>query len=161
MGKILERGSLKTEVDRLKSEGKKIVFTNGCFDILHVGHVRYLKEARKLGDVLVLGLNSDSSVRSIKGENRPVVPEEERAEVIAELDCVDYVTLFGEDTPLALIECLRPDILVKGGDWAEENVVGRESVRRWGGRVAIIPQVEGKSTTNIIEKVLRVYRTGG
>ncbi len=159
MGKILDREKLRAEVERLRREGKKIVFTNGCFDILHVGHVRYLQAARDLGDVLVLALNSDSSVRSIKGEKRPVVPEGERAEVISALKCVDYVTLFGEDTPLALIELLKPDILVKGGDWAEEKVVGRESVRKWGGRVAIIPQVEGASTTNIIDKVLHTYKS--
>lgn len=157
MEKILSWEKLKKETDRLKDEGKRIVFTNGCFDILHVGHVRYLNEARKLGDALILALNSDASVRAIKGEQRPIVPENERAEVIAGLACVDYVTLFSEETPLLLIEYLRPDILVKGGDWSEQNVVGRESVRRWGGRVAIIPQVRGASTTNIVEKVLKVY----
>lgn len=157
MKKILSWEKLKQEVDRLKDEGKRVVFTNGCFDILHVGHVRYLQEARELGDVLILALNSDSSVRTIKGEKRPVVPEGERAEVIAGLACVDYVTLFNEETPLLLIEYLRPDILVKGGDWSEQNVVGRDSVMRWGGRVAIIPQVIGASTTNIVEKILKVY----
>jgi rfaE bifunctional protein nucleotidyltransferase chain/domain len=157
MEKILSWAKLKKETDRLKDKGKRIVFTNGCFDILHVGHVRYLNEARRLGDVLILALNSDSSVRAIKGEQRPVVPESERAEVIAGLACVDYVTLFSEETPLLLIEYLRPDVLVKGGDWSEQNVVGRESVMRWGGRVAIIPQVKGASTTNIVEKILKVY----
>lgn len=152
--------SLKKEVDRLKREGKKVVFTNGCFDILHVGHVRYLKEAGRLGDVLVLALNSDSSVRSIKGEKRPLNPEKERAEVAAALGCVDFVTLFSEETPLRLIEFLKPHILVKGGDWAEESVVGRESAKRWGGRVVIIPQVEGASTTHVVEKILKAYRRG-
>jgi rfaE bifunctional protein nucleotidyltransferase chain/domain len=137
-GKVLTREKLREEVDRLKAMGKKIVFTNGCFDILHVGHTRYLGEARKLGDVLVLALNSDSSVKTIKGEKRPLVPEAERAEVLASLRSVDYVTLFDEETPLRLIEFLRPDIIVKGGDWDEKNVVGRDSVGKWGGRVVII-----------------------
>jgi D-beta-D-heptose 7-phosphate kinase/D-beta-D-heptose 1-phosphate adenosyltransferase len=160
MNKISPRNELKAEVDRLKREGKKIVFTNGCFDILHAGHTRYLREARKLGDVLILALNSDSSVRSIKGPMRPIVPEAERAEVVAALESVDYVTVFDEMTPLELIEFLRPDVIVKGGDWAEKDIVGAESVRKWGGRVAIMPEIEGASTTNIIDKVLQVYRSG-
>ncbi len=144
----------------MKREGKKVVFTNGCFDILHAGHTRYLREARKLGDALILALNSDSSVRSIKGPMRPIVPEAERAEVVAALDSVDYVTVFDELTPLELIEFLRPDVIVKGGDWAEKDIVGAETVRKWGGRVAIMPEIEGASTTNIIDKVLQVYRSG-
>ena len=160
MNKITPRNELKSHVDRLRREGKKVVFTNGCFDILHAGHTRYLREARKLGDVLILALNSDSSVRSIKGPMRPIVPEAERAEVVAALDSVDYVTVFDELTPLELIEFLRPDVIVKGGDWAEKDIVGAESVRKWGGRVAIMPEIEGASTTNIIDKVLQVYRSG-
>ncbi len=160
MKKIYPRNELKAEVDRLKREGKKVIFTNGCFDILHAGHTRYLREAKKLGDVLILALNSDSSVRSIKGEKRPVVPETERAEVVASLASVDYVTIFGELTPLELIEYLQPDVIVKGGDWAEKDIVGAEAVRKWGGRVAIMPEIEGASTTNVIEKVLQVYGTG-
>ncbi len=160
MKKIYPRNELKAEVDRLKREGKKVIFTNGCFDILHAGHTRYLREAKKLGDVLILALNSDSSVRSIKGEKRPVVPETERAEVVASLASVDYVTIFGELTPLELIEYLQPDVIVKGGDWAEKDIVGAEAVARWGGRVAIMPEIEGASTTNVIEKVLHVYGTG-
>jgi rfaE bifunctional protein nucleotidyltransferase chain/domain len=160
MSKIIPRNELKAEVDRLKREGKKVVFTNGCFDILHAGHTRYLREARKLGDALILALNSDSSVRSIKGPMRPIVPEAERAEVVAALDSVDYVTVFDELTPLELIEFLRPDVIVKGGDWAEKDIVGAETVRKWGGRVAIMPEIEGASTTNIIDKVLQVYRSG-
>ena len=115
MNKISPRNELKATVDRLKREGKKVVFTNGCFDILHAGHTRYLREARKMGDALILALNSDSSVRSIKGPMRPIVPEAERAEVVASLDSVDYVTIFDELTPLELIEFLRPDVIVKGG----------------------------------------------
>ena len=159
MSKITPRNELKATVDRLKREGKKVVFTNGCFDILHAGHTRYLREARKLGDALILALNSDSSVRSLKGPMRPIVPEAERAEVVASLDSVDYVTVFDELTPLELIEFLRPDVIVKGGDWAEKDIVGAETVRKWGGRVAIMPEIEGASTTNIIDKVLQVYRS--
>jgi rfaE bifunctional protein nucleotidyltransferase chain/domain len=159
MSKITPRNELKAKIDRLKREGKKVVFTNGCFDILHAGHTRYLREARKLGDTLILALNSDSSVRSIKGPMRPIVPEAERAEVVAALDSVDYVTVFDELTPLELIEFLRPDVIVKGGDWAEKDIVGAEAVRKWGGRVAIMPEIEGASTTNIIDKVLQAYRS--
>ena len=158
MNKICPRNDLKAEVDRLKKQGKKVIFTNGCFDILHAGHTRYLREARKLGDALILGLNSDSSVRAIKGEKRPIVPQDERAEVLAALSSVDYVTVFDEETPLALIEFLQPDVIVKGGDWAEKDIVGADSVRKWGGRVAIMPELEGASTTNIIDRVLQVYR---
>jgi len=159
MSKITPRNELKAKIDRLKREGKKVVFTNGCFDILHAGHTRYLREARKLGDTLILALNSDSSVRSIKGPMRPIVPEAERAEVVAALDSVDYVTVFDELTPLELIEFLRPDVIVKGGDWAEKDIVGAEAVRKWGGRVAIMPEIEGASTTNIIDKVLQAFRS--
>jgi D-beta-D-heptose 7-phosphate kinase/D-beta-D-heptose 1-phosphate adenosyltransferase len=157
MQKILSREALKKEVERLRGEGRKIVFTNGCFDILHVGHVRYLREARKAGDVLILALNSDASVRAIKGDRRPLVPEGERADVAASLASVDYVTLFDELTPLEIIEYLRPDVIVKGGDWAEENVVGRDAVRKWGGSVLIIPETPGASTTNIVEKIISIY----
>ena len=132
MNKIVTWEALKEQVERMRGEGKKIAFTNGCFDILHVGHVQYLREARKTGDLLILGLNSDASVRAIKGEKRPLVPQGERAEVVASLDVVDYVTLFDDPTPLRLIEYLRPDVLVKGGDWNEESVVGGNAVRSWG-----------------------------
>jgi D-beta-D-heptose 7-phosphate kinase/D-beta-D-heptose 1-phosphate adenosyltransferase len=159
MKKILERDVLKTILDKLKNEGAKIAFTNGCFDILHVGHVRYLQEAKKTADILVLALNSDSSVRSIKGEKRPLVPEEERAEVLAALECIDFITIFPELTPLELICYLKPDLLIKGGDWPEEKVVGRDEIRQWGGQVAIIPEVAGKSTTNIVEKIISAYRS--
>jgi D-beta-D-heptose 7-phosphate kinase/D-beta-D-heptose 1-phosphate adenosyltransferase len=157
MNKILERNALKDKLEELRKKGKKIAFTNGCFDILHVGHVRYLREAKKTADVLVLALNSDSSVRSIKGEKRPLMNEKERAEILAALECIDFVTIFQELTPLELINYLKPDILIKGGDWPEEKVVGREEIKKWGGRVAIIPEVEGKSTTNIVEKIKKLY----
>jgi len=157
MNKILERETLQKKLDALRKKGKKIAFTNGCFDILHVGHVRYLREAKKTADVLVLALNSDSSVRSIKGEKRPLMTEKERAEILAALEFVDFVTIFPELTPLELINYLKPDVLIKGGDWPEEKVVGREEVKKWGGKVAIIPEVEGKSTTNVVEKIRKLY----
>ncbi|SEM34555.1 rfaE bifunctional protein, domain II [Syntrophus gentianae] len=157
MGKILDWENLKRTLDELRREGKKIAFTNGCFDILHVGHTRYLRQAREKGDVLVLALNSDASVRKIKGEKRPLIPEDERADLLSCLEFVDYVTIFDETTPLKLILYLKPDVLIKGGDWAEDQVVGREEVRSWGGSVAIIPEIPGASTTNIVEKILMVY----
>jgi len=158
MQKILSRKELRTALDGLRSNGKKIVFTNGCFDILHVGHVQYLQEAKKLGDILVLGLNSDSSVRTLKGEKRPLVPEDERAIVLAALESVDFVTIFDESTPLELIEYLQPDFLVKGGDRAVEEIAGAEAIKKWGGRVVIAPLTEGRSTTNVVEKILQLYQ---
>jgi len=160
MNKVLSREALRKELDRLREEGKRIAFTNGCFDILHVGHVRYLREAKKTADILVLALNSDSSVRAIKGEKRPLIPQGERAEILAGLASIDYITIFDESTPLELIKYLKPDILIKGGDWTEESIVGRCEVRSWGGRVVVVPEVEGASTTNIVEKVLKVYGPG-
>jgi D-beta-D-heptose 7-phosphate kinase/D-beta-D-heptose 1-phosphate adenosyltransferase len=166
MNKILSRNDLRERVAQLKGEGKRIVFTNGCFDILHIGHVRYLEEAKGLGDILVLGLNSDASVRSIKGPLRPVVPQDERAYIMASLEVVDYVTIFDEETPLTLIEDIAPDILVKGGDWTPDTVVGRETVAQQGGRVVIIPQISesstgtAASTTGVIDRILRTYGGG-
>jgi rfaE bifunctional protein nucleotidyltransferase chain/domain len=157
MNKILERNVLKNKLEQLRKEGKKIAFTNGCFDILHVGHIRYLREAKNTADVLVLALNSDSSVRAIKGEKRPLMSAEERAEILAALECIDFITIFQELTPLELINYLKPDILIKGGNWPEEKVVGRKEIKKWGGRVAIIPEIEGKSTTNIVEKIKKMY----
>ncbi len=157
MNKILTRDVLQKKLEALRKQGKKIAFTNGCFDILHIGHVRYLREAKKAADVLVLALNSDASVRSIKGEKRPLVNEKERAEVLAALEFIDFVTIFPELTPLELIKYLKPDVLIKGGDWPEDKVVGREEIKQWGGRVAIIPEVKGKSTTNIVEKIKNTY----
>ncbi|MCX5850844.1 MAG: D-glycero-beta-D-manno-heptose 1-phosphate adenylyltransferase [Deltaproteobacteria bacterium] len=161
MKHILTRQTLKRKVDVHRKQGRAIVFTNGCFDVLHAGHVRYLAEAKKRGDILVLGLNSDRSVRLLKGRGRPIVPEGERALVMASLKSVDYVTIFDEETPLALIELLQPDIIVKGGDWAGKDVVGGASVKQWGGRVVIIPYVPGLSTTNIIKKILSTRKKGG
>jgi rfaE bifunctional protein nucleotidyltransferase chain/domain len=155
MSKVAGRNALKETVDGLKALGKKIVFTNGCFDLIHVGHVRYLREAKALGDVLVVGLNSDDSVRRLK-PNRPVIPEAERAEVLAALEMVDYVTLFHEDTPYELISLLRPDVLVKGGDWKKEDIVGADIVPD----VRSLPYVDNISTTGIIERILALPRSG-
>ncbi|MCX5750061.1 MAG: D-glycero-beta-D-manno-heptose-7-phosphate kinase [Candidatus Saganbacteria bacterium] len=153
--KIKSREELKNLIPKLKTQGKKIVFTNGCFDILHLGHIRYLKEAKKLGNILVIGLNSDSSVRKIKGAPRPYVGEEERAEILAALECVDYVTVFEEPTPKELISIVKPDIHVKGGDYRVEQLVEAETVQAHGGRVVVVSQTKGKSTTSLIEKILR------
>jgi D-beta-D-heptose 7-phosphate kinase/D-beta-D-heptose 1-phosphate adenosyltransferase len=138
---------------RVKNTNKKIVFTNGCFDILHVGHKRYLQEAARLGDILIVGVNSDASVKRLKGPSRPVNPEQDRMEILSALGFVDYVVLFDEDTPYELIKTIQPDILVKGGDYSIENVVGRDIVEARGGRVELIQFVEGKSTSNIINKI--------
>ena len=155
MGQILERQPLVRERARLRSEGKRVVFTNGCFDLLHPGHVRYLAQARALGDALVVALNSDRSVRTLKGPGRPVMNESERAEVIAALSAVDYVTIFDEETPRGLIAALLPDVLVKGGDWPLDQIVGREEVEAAGGTVFSLPYIEGSSTTDLIERILR------
>lgn len=140
---------------RVRLAGKTLVFTNGVFDLLHPGHVRYLQQARALGDVLIMGVNSDASVRRNKGPARPITPEAERAEVLAALECVDAVTVFDEDTPLAIITALQPDILVKGADWAHDAIVGREVVEARGGRVERIPVEHGHSTTSIVAKIRR------
>jgi rfaE bifunctional protein nucleotidyltransferase chain/domain len=139
---------------RMRELGQKVVFTNGCFDILHVGHVRYLNAARTLGDALVVGINSDRSVREIKGESRPVIPEAERAEVLAALACVDAVCIFDDPTPKQVIDAIVPDVLVKGADWGIEHIVGRDTVEKAGGVVLNVPLVEGSSTTDIIHRVV-------
>jgi D-beta-D-heptose 7-phosphate kinase/D-beta-D-heptose 1-phosphate adenosyltransferase len=155
--KIKERKELTRIIKDLKAKGKRIVFTNGCFDLLHIGHVRYLEKARALGDILVVGVNSDSSVRMIKGPQRPVLPEEERTEILSGLGCVDYITIFNEVDPLKLITSLHPNVLVKGGNWTKEEIVGREAVERLRGKVVIIPFVQGVSTSNLIETILKRY----
>jgi D-beta-D-heptose 7-phosphate kinase/D-beta-D-heptose 1-phosphate adenosyltransferase len=156
-GKIFDRQSLYENL-QVNRQGKQVVFTNGCFDLLHVGHVKYLQKSRALGDLLIIGLNSDRSVRQLKGAGRPLISEEERAHILAALDCVDYVTIFDEETPLELIRLLTPDILVKGGDYSLDGVVGREEVEAHGGRVELVQFVDGKSTTNMIEKILSQYK---
>jgi D-beta-D-heptose 7-phosphate kinase/D-beta-D-heptose 1-phosphate adenosyltransferase len=146
--KVLSRSELKERIDALGAAGKRIVFTNGCFDLIHVGHTRYLAQARALGDVLVVGVNSDNSVARLK-PGRPVVTESERAEVLASLEVVDYVTVFAEDTPYELIKLIRPHVLVKGGDWLKEDIVGADIVPE----VHSLPYVSGASTTALIERI--------
>src|SRR4051812_4150396 len=137
----------------LRAEGRRLVFTNGCFDLLHVGHVRYLAEARRLGDALLVAINSDASVRALKGAGRPILGESERAEILAALSSVDFVTVFDDESPRSLISAVLPDVLVKGGDYQPDEIHGREEVERAGGRVLSLPFVEGASTTGIIERV--------
>jgi len=156
--KIKKRDDLRRIIQDLKANGKRIIFTNGCFDLLHIGHVRYLEEAKSLGDILVVGVNSDASVRGLKGPNRPILPEEERAEILSGLGCVDYVTIFDEPTPFNLISLLLPHVLVKGGDWTKEETVGWETVERTGGEVVILSFVEGASTSHLIETILKRFQ---
>ena len=154
VSKIRHRTDIVTQLVARRAKGERIVFTNGCFDLLHVGHVRYLQAARALGDLLVVGVNSDASVRSLnKGEERPIVAEAQRAEVLAALECVDYVVVFSEPDPGPLIADLQPDVLVKGGDWAHDQIVGRETVLARGGTVKTIPLVPGLSTTTIVKRI--------
>ena len=153
---ILDREELLRVREELRARGRKLVFTNGCFDILHVGHVRYLAAARGLGDALLVAVNSDRSVRALKGAGRPVMNESERAELLAALSSVDFVTVFDEDSPRRLIGEVLPDVLVKGGDYELDEIHGREEVEAAGGRVLALPFVEGASTTGIIERVKAV-----
>ena len=150
---ILSPDDAVTWLDRVKAGSGRVVFTNGVFDLLHPGHVRYLRRARVLGDALVVGVNTDRSVRAIKGETRPVTPEGERTEILAALACVDVVVLFDEETPYELIRRIQPDVLVKGADWSEASMIGRDIVEARGGRVIRIPFETGYSTTSIIEKI--------
>jgi len=146
---------LKKIIARLKTRGKTIVFTNGCFDLLHYGHVKYLEEAKCKGDILVVAINSDASLRKIKGKKRPLVPEKDRLRMIAALESVDYVTLFKEDTPLRIIKTLRPDVLVKGADWNKDNIVGSDIVLGYGGKVKTVGLIKGRSTTGLIKKIAK------
>jgi D-beta-D-heptose 7-phosphate kinase/D-beta-D-heptose 1-phosphate adenosyltransferase len=157
MGKVLPLDQLRIEREGLRNARKKVVFTNGCFDLIHPGHVRYLQQARALGDVLIVALNSDRSVRELKGDNRPILTQDERAEVMAALACIDFVTIFDEPTPREIITALLPDILVKGGDWGVDQIVGREEVEAAGGQVMSLPFVDGCSTTEVIERIARRY----
>ena len=156
MTKLLQIDALTNERERMRREGKRVVFTNGCFDLLHSGHVRYLTEARGLGDALIVGLNSDRSVQALKGEGRPILNESERAEVIAALEAVDFVVVFDEDTPQELIARLLPDVLVKGGDWPLDQIVGREEVEAAGGRVVSLGYLKGSSTSDIIARIKEI-----
>ena len=157
--KILSLEAMKAERARLKKAGRVLVFTNGSFDLIHAGHVSYLAFARGQGDALVVGLNSDASVKRYKGEQRPVVPQDDRARVLAALECVDYVVIFDEDEPAQLVAELIPDVLVKGEDWAH-YVSGRDVVEKNGGKVVLAPLVKGRSTTDIIRRVLEAYQPG-
>jgi rfaE bifunctional protein nucleotidyltransferase chain/domain len=156
--KVIPLESAYTLVEELKRRGRRVVFTNGCFDLLHPGHTRYLAEARKLGDVLIVAVNSDTSVRAIKGPGRPIFPEAERAEILAALEAVDYVTIFDDLTPQAVIARMTPNVLVKGADWGPNEVVGRAEVEAAGGQVISIPVVPGYSTSAIIEAALKLDR---
>ncbi len=147
---ILTRVAARREAERARRRGECLVFTNGCFDLLHVGHIRSLEEARGLGDRLIVGLNSDASVRRLKGRGRPVIPARQRAEILAALACVDWVVLFSQDTPLSLIRALRPHVLAKGGDWSIDEIVGREDVQSWGGRVVRLHEIPGVRTTSLL-----------
>jgi rfaE bifunctional protein nucleotidyltransferase chain/domain len=152
MGQVSKFEKISQDLAALKSQNKKIVFTNGCFDLLHVGHIRYLQEARRQGDALVVGVNSDASVKALKGPTRPVQNETDRAEILAALGCVDFTVIFPEETPANLIRQVKPDVLVKGGDWKIENIVGGDFVIANGGKVLSLQFVDGKSTTKLIEK---------
>lgn len=157
---MLLPGDVRDARARLRQSGKRLVFTNGCFDLLHVGHVRYLAAARALGDALLVAINSDRAVRELKGAGRPIMNESERAEMLAALSAVTYVTVFDEDSPRALIAALLPDVLVKGGDYALDEIHGREEVEAAGGRVLALPFIEGASTTSLIERIKSAGKDG-
>ena len=141
------------EIEELRIEGKKIIFTNGCFDIMHVGHLRYLKKAKEFGEILIIGLNTDNSIKRIKGDKRPIIPEDERAELLEELRCVDYVIMFDEDTPVDLVAELKPDVYVKGGDYTIDQLPEAKIVHSYNGEVKIVNFIEGRSTTSIIKRI--------
>ena len=157
--KVKSLSALKKTISLLKKKGKKIVFTNGCFDLVHYGHVMYLERAKSNGDILVVGVNSDASVKRIKGDSRPLVNQSDRVKVVAALACVDYVVIFNEDTPLDLISSLKPHILIKGADWAKQDIVGADIVKSHGGKVLTIKLAEGRSTTNLIRKIVETYKS--
>lgn len=150
---IIKFSDIKEEILRLKKDCKKIVFTNGCFDIIHAGHIAYLNEAKKLGDILIVGVNSDESVKRLKGQNRPIISEKDRAYIVANIKSVDYAVIFNEDTPYNLIKEIKPDFLVKGGDYNEKNVIGSDIVKSSGGKLVLIKFIEGKSTSSIIKTI--------
>ena len=160
MAVILSLDELRQVREELRRAGRRVVFTNGCFDLLHPGHVRYLQQARAIGDVLIVALNSDRAVRELKGASRPILNEDERAEVMAALGCVDYVIIFDDVSPHATIAALLPDVLVKGGDWSVDQIIGREEVEAAGGQVMNLPFVEGVSTTDVISRILGRHHEG-
>lgn len=155
--KIKTRDEIRKIAEDLRKQGKKIVTTNGSFDLLHIGHVTYLKEAKKLGDVLIIGLNSDSSVKQYKSDKRPIVPENDRAEMLAALEFVDYVVIFSETDPRELLKAIKPDIHVKAADYTMDQIIEKAVVEENGGKVILLPLVKGKSTTNMINKIIEVY----
>ncbi len=155
--KIKNISALKRIISRLKKQGRKIVFTNGCFDLLQYGHVKYLEDAKDKGDILIVALNSDSSVKKIKGDNRPVINEKDRSGIIAGLESVDYVVLFNEETPLETIKELEPDVLVKGADWDRDNIIGSDFVIKGGGKVCTVKFIKGRSTTGLIKKIAKRF----
>jgi len=155
--KVKKIAPLKRIASALRKKGRRIVFTNGCFDILHYGHVMYLEKAKSSGDCLIVGINSDQSVKRIKGPNRPVVNEFDRARVLAGLESVDFVVIFNEDDPLKLIRALKPDVLIKGSDWENKGIIGSDFVRSYGGKVLTVKLAQGRSTTNLIKKIAKTY----
>ncbi|TRZ95109.1 D-glycero-beta-D-manno-heptose 1-phosphate adenylyltransferase [bacterium] len=155
--KIKKPQALKRIISRLKTKGSKIVFTNGCFDLLHYGHIRYLEDAKSKGDILIVAINSDSSIKKIKGKKRPLVKQTDRARIIAGLRSVDFVTIFYQSTPIKIIKLLRPDILVKGSDWKKDKIVGGEFAASYGGKVLNIRLIKGRSTTNLINKIAKLF----
>ena len=155
--KIISLASLKRKIRRLRQNGKRIVFTNGCFDILHYGHVKYLQDARSYGDYLVVAVNSDSSIKKIKVKNRPVIRQSDRLKTVAALASVDFVVLFNADSPLRLIKALKPDILIKGADWNKQKIIGADFVESYGGKVLTVNLVKGRSTSAIIEKIVHDF----
>lgn len=154
---IIDRQKLLSLIQKLKTEGKRIVFTNGCFDILHSGHIDYLKKTKELGDILIIGINSDESVKKIKQQNRPINKLLDRMIVLDSIKYVDYVVPFNEETPENLIKIIKPDVLTKGGDWNEKDVIGSNFVKSYGGKTVIIPYIKGKSTTNTIKKIRDLF----
>ena len=157
MDRFVEPQKLVPLLETRRKNGQKVVFTNGVFDLLHAGHVAYLQAARKMGDLLVVGLNDDASVARIKGPKKPLIPLAERAEMLLALSCVDYVSSFPQDDPYEIVKTLRPDVLVKGADWAPDRIIGKDLVESWGGKVVNADLVPGRSTTNLIEKVVERY----
>lgn len=155
MTKVFEYSEIEDQVQKWRDQGKKIVFTNGCFDILHRGHIESLQIAKSYGDILIVGLNSDRSVRSVKGKDRPFVSQDDRAYMLSQLMFVDAICIFDDDTPIELLKKIRPDILTKGGDYTLDGVVGRDMVEKWGGKVMTVALIEGRSTTSIIEKIVQ------
>lgn len=156
--KIKRLSQLQNIVGQFKSEGKTVVFTNGCFDLIHPGHIMYLCEAKEMGDLLIVGLNSDASIRKIKGKDRPIINEAGRITILSGLECVDYIAVFDESTPLKLIKTLKPDIIVKGADWKDKGIIGADFVRSYGGEVRTVNLVKGYSTTNLIKKIVQRFK---